>query len=205
MNREALKALGLTDEQINSVMTEHGKTIESHKTKVTDLESSVTDLQGQLTQRDTDLTALKKDAKGSEELQTKLSDLQKQYDTDKGAFETKLKDTQLSSALKLALTGKVHDADLVTTLIDKATIELGADGNVTKGLDEQIKNLQESKSFLFVEKQEEKSPLFKGLTPADGKKGEDKEKNTSEDFGKSLAQLAAGNADLDKARDSYFG
>ena len=205
MKRDFLEGLGLDKEKVDSIMVEHGKTIGSHKLKVTDLESSVTDLQGQLTQRDTDLKDLKKKAEGSEELQTQLTNLQTTYDTEKTGFETKLKDTQLNSALKLVLAGKVHDLDYAITQIDKEKIELDADGNVTKGLDEQITTLQESKSFLFVEKQEEKSLLFKGLTPADGKKGEDKEKNTSEDFGKSLAQLAVGNADLDKARDSYFG
>lgn len=205
MNREFLKGLGMDDAAIDKVMAEHGKTVESHKSKVTVLESSVTDLQGQLTQRDTDLKDLKKKAEGSEELQTQLTTLQGKYDTETADFATKLKDTQLNSALKLALAGKVHDLDYAITQIDKEKIELDAEGNVTKGLDEQVTPLRESKSFLFVEKQEEKSPLFKGLTPADGKKGEDKEKNTSEDFGKSLAQLAAGNADLDKARDSYFG
>lgn len=53
-------------------------------------------------------------------------------------------------ALKLALKGKVHDAELVIDLIDKAKIELSDDGIISKGLDEQIKELQKSKSFLFV-------------------------------------------------------
>ncbi|WP_342505631.1 phage scaffolding protein [Sporosarcina sp. FSL K6-2383] len=205
MNREFLKGLGLDDAAIDKIMAEHGKTVESHKSKVTDLESSVTDLKGQLTQRDSDLKDLKKKAEGSEELQTQLTTLQGKYDTETADFETKLKDTNLATAMKLDLIGKVHDVDMVIGQIDKSKIKVDETGKVTEGLDEQIKTLQESKSFLFVEKQEEKSPLFKGLTPADGKKGEDKEKNTSEDFGKSLAHLAAGNADLDKARDSYFG
>lgn len=167
MNREFLKGLGLDDEAVEKVMTEHGKSIESQKSKVTDLESSVTDLQGQLTQRDADLKDLKKKAEGSEELQTQLTTLQGKYDTDKADYETKLKDTQLSSALKLALNGKVHDADLVASIIDKATIELDAGGNVTKGLDEQITSLREAKSFLFVP-ESNTPPAIKGATPSQG-------------------------------------
>lgn len=169
MNREFLKGLGLDDAAIDKVMAEHGKTVESHKTKTSGLEASVTDLQGQLTQRDTDLKDLKKKAEGSEELQTQLTTLQATYDADKAGFETKLKDTQLNSALKLALTGKVHDTDLVTTLIDKATIELSADGNVAKGLDEQIKTLQASKSFLFVpEVNPAAGVVISGAKPVEG-------------------------------------
>lgn len=205
MNREFLKGLGLDDASIDKVMAEHGKTVESHKTKAADLQISLDGLNEQLKQRDKDLKDLKDKAKGSEELQQKLTDLQSKYDTEKSDFETKLKDTQLFSALKLALAGKVHDADLVTSLIDKATIELDADGNVTKGLDEQLKTLQESKSFLFVPDQKETSSIFRGFNPLDGKKDDGKEKDKSEDFGKSLAQFSTGNADLEKARDSYFG
>lgn len=170
MNREFLKGLGLDDEAVNKAMAEHGKSIESHKAKNTDLANTITDLQGQITQRDTDLTALKKDAKGSEELQTKLSDLQKQYDEDKSTYETKIKDTQLNSALKLALAGKVHDTDIVSSLINRESIELGEDGNVTKGLSEQIKSLKESKAFLFVA--EDATPSApKGVKPVDGDPG----------------------------------
>lgn len=167
MKRDFLEGLGLDKEKVDSIMVEHGKTIESHKSKVTDLEASVTDLQGQLTQRDTDLKDLKKKAEGSEELQTQLTTLQGKYDTETADFATKLKDTQLSSALKLALAGKVHDADLVTSLIDKATIELDKDGNVAKGLEEQIKTLQESKSFLFVQ-ESNTPPGIKGAKPGEG-------------------------------------
>ncbi|MEK4403450.1 phage scaffolding protein [Sporosarcina sp. FSL K6-6792] len=169
MNREFLKGLGLDDAAIDKVMAEHGKTVESHKLKTSGLETSVSDLQGQLTQRDTDLNDLKKKAEGSEELQTQLTTLQATYDTEKAGFETKLKDTQFNSALKLALTGKVHDVDYAISLIDKEKIELDADGNVTKGLDEQIKPLRESKSFLFVAEGETAPGIvIQGAKPAEG-------------------------------------
>ena len=200
MNKEQLIALGLTEDQANSVVTGFGQMIP--KSRLDEKIEEVKGLNATIKERDTQLEDLKKvDAKG---LQTKIDELQTANDTAKTEYESKLKDAQLSSAVKLALAGKVHDADLVSTLIDKATIELDADGNVTKGLDEQIKTLQESKSFLFAEKEEANS-VFRGFTPTDGKKADGKEKDTSEDFGKNLAQLAAGNADLDKARDSYFG
>ncbi|MHA6258348.1 phage scaffolding protein [Sporosarcina sp. CAU 1771] len=173
MNREFLKGLGLDDEAVNKAMAEHGKAIESQKSKVAELQASNEDLAGQLTQRDSDLKELQGKAKGNEELQTQLTELQSKYDTEKTEFATRLKDTQLSGALKLALAGKVHDADLVAGLIDKATIELGEEGNITKGLDEQIKTLQESKSFLFVPEKDETNTLS-GAKPLEGNQGEPK-------------------------------
>lgn len=201
MNKEQLVALGLTDEQADKVVAGFGQMIP--KSRLDEKIEEVKGLNATIKERDTQLEDLKKvDAKG---LQAKIDELQTANETAKTEYESNLKDTQLNNALKLALVGKVHDLDYAITQIDKGKIELDADGNVTKGLDEQVTPLRETKSFLFVEKQEEKLPLFKGLTPTDGKKADGKEKDTSEDFGKNLAQLAAGNADLDKARDSYFG
>lgn len=67
MNREQLKELGLTDEQIESVMKEHGKAIQSVKpaddyeelknTKAT-LEQQLSDLQGTLETKETELQGI---------------------------------------------------------------------------------------------------------------------------------------------------
>lgn len=201
MKREFLEGLGLEKEKIDSIMAEHGKTVETHKTKQTELSTSLDDLKKQLADRDKDLKDLKKKAEGSEELQTRFTELETKYNQEKSDFETKLRDTQLSSALKLALAGKVHDADLVTGLIDKTKIELGEDGSVTKGLDEQIKEPQTSKSFLFVPETGTPSGI-RGATPPSG---DPEPKGSNDSFGKKLAEEAAkSNTGLDEARKSYF-
>ena len=166
MKREFLENLGLDKEAIDKVMAEHGKTIETHKSKVTDLTASNEDLQEQIKQRDKDLKALEKQSEGNETLQKEFADLKTKYDTEKAEYEQKLKDNEINSALKLALTGKVHDADLTLSLIDRESIVLDAKGEV-KGLDEQVKTLQESKPFLFVAEGATQKP--KGATPKDGK------------------------------------
>ncbi|MBG9548341.1 phage scaffolding protein [Cytobacillus firmus] len=169
MNREFLKNLGIEETLIDSIMAEHGKTVQSLQAKNTDLTTNLDDLKKQMDQRDKDLKELKKQAEGSEELQKKLDDLQKQYDTEKAAYAQKLKDMQLTSALKLTLAADVHDTDLVATLLDKSKIELDENGNIKAGLKEQLEALRESKAFLFVPKQEGSDQKFKGFSPADGK------------------------------------
>lgn len=166
MKREFLENFGLEKEAIDKIMAEHGKTVEAQKTKVTDLAASNEDLQEQIKQRDNDLKTLKKQAEGNENLQKEFADLQEKYNAEKAAFEKKLKDNEVNSALKLALAGKVHDADLTLSLIDRESIVLDAKGEV-KGLEEQVKTLKESKPFLFVE--EEAAPKPKGATPKEGK------------------------------------
>lgn len=167
MNREFLKGLGLDDAAIDKVMAEHGKTVNTAKETLTTAQTERDTLKTQLAERDKDLTDLKGKAKGSEELQTQLTTLQTKYDSETADFASKLKETQLNSAIKLALAGKVHDTDYAITLIDKEKVKFDKDGNVTEGLDEQVTTLQTSKSFLFVEKQEEKPPAFKGTKPGE--------------------------------------
>ncbi|MGE8207836.1 phage scaffolding protein [Heyndrickxia sp. NPDC080065] len=182
MNKEQLIALGLTEEQADKVIAGYGQMIP--KSRLDEKIKEVKDLEKQIRDRDKQLEDLKKiDAKG---LQEKIQELQKENETAKTEYEIKLKDTQLTSALKLALNGKAHDTDLVASLIDKTTIELGEDGNITKGLDEQIKTLQESKSFLFVQK-DSGNGGFRGFTPASGspQNSNDSANQKNADFGKS--------------------
>jgi len=196
MNKEQLIALGLTEEQADKVVAGFGTMIP--KTRLDEKINEVKDLKTQLTDRDTQLEELKKvDAEG---LQAKITELQKANDDSKVAFEQQLKDVQMASALKLALAGKVHDADLVSGLVDKTKIELNEDGTIKGGLDEQVKSLQESKSFLFVP--ETKPAGIRGAKPGGdpvgGSKGE------TDNFGKKVADLAKSSEGLEKARDSYF-
>jgi chromosome segregation ATPase len=199
MKREFLEGLGIDKEKIDSIMAEHGKTVETHKSKQTELSTSLEDLKKQLADRDKDLKDLKKKAEGSEELQSKFTELETKYNQETADFETKLKDTKLSSALKLALAGKVHDTELVTGLIDKTKIELGDDGNVSKGLDEQIKELQTSKSFLFVP--EKKDQTLRGFIPSGGKG----DLNNQSEIGASFAKMANERTQAPKNENNPWG
>jgi len=183
--KELLKNAGIAEDQIETIVANAAKEAPKHvvpKTKYNDLSTEKKTLETQLSERDTQLEELKKvDVEG---LQTKITELQQANETTKQQYEKDLKNERLSSALKLALTGKVHDTDLVTGLIDRNTIELSEDGKVTKGLDEQLKSLQESKSFLFVP--EKQQPTFKGWVPAGGL-GEGEE---TSDVGSNFAKMA---------------
>lgn len=182
--KELLKNAGVEESKIEGIITNFNKEVPKYlipKDKFNDLNQTKKDLEDQISERDKQLEELKKvDAKG---LQEKIDELQKANETAKTEYETKLKETQLSSALKLALAGKVHDADLVAGLIDKSKIELGDDGNVSKGLDEQIKTLQESKSFLFVPDKKD-TQKFKGFVPGGGNSDSENQSDIGADFAK---------------------
>lgn len=198
MTKEQLIALGLTEEQANSVITGFGSMIP--KSRFDEVNDAKKQLETDIASRDKQLEELKKvDAEG---LQAQIEKLQGENATAKQEYESKLKETQLSGAIKLALAGKVHDADIAISQIDKTTIELDAEGKVTKGLDEQLKTLQESKPFLFVP---ETSQTLKGVIPVTPIE-KDKDGNpVAGSYGKQLAESSnQGAKELADAQKSYF-
>jgi len=111
-------------------------------------------LKADLTERDKQLETLTPLATGNEELMNQIKQLQEANESTKAEFEGKVKEVTLNSAMKLALNDKVLDFDIVSGLIDKNSIELDENGNIVKGLEEQIASLQEAKSFLFKPNEE---------------------------------------------------
>jgi hypothetical protein len=112
----------------------------------------------------TKLEAAQAAAKGAEALQAQIASLT----AEKTAAEERVKQVQITAALRLALTGSVHDAALVAGLIDTDKLEISDTGEVTAGLDEQIAALRESKAFLFTENAVPQTPKPQGWKPADG-------------------------------------
>lgn len=90
LTREFLKEYGLSDEQITSVMTEHGKTVSGLKNDVQSLTSERDSLKEQVTDRDKQLDDLKKSAGNSEELQNQIKQLQDDNKAASKDHETKL-------------------------------------------------------------------------------------------------------------------
>lgn len=182
MKKEDLIAMGLSEEQADAVVGKYGTMIP--KERFDEVNKAKKTLEDQVKNHETQLKDLQDKAKGNEELQKTITDLQQANETAKTEYEQQLKDERMSAALKFSLLSKVHDVDLVAGLIDKTTIELSEDGKVTKGLDEQLKSLQESKSFLFVP--EKQQPTFKGWVPAGGLS----EGEGTSDMGSNFAKMA---------------
>lgn len=89
-------------------------------------------------------------------MKEQIETLQKAVKEAKETHEKEMSELKMSNAIKLAISGKVHDEELVAGLFDKSKLLLGEDGKIT-GLDEQLKSIQESKKFLFKESADEKT------------------------------------------------
>lgn len=160
MNREFLKELGLSDEQIDKVMAEHGKTVNSMKEKadkVETLESQIEDYKQQLANRDKQLDELSEKAKGNEELTAQINELKEQNEQTKQEYEEKLQKQAFEHKLESTLAAaKVKNVKAVKALLDLDSIKL--DGDKLLGLDEQLNNLKENESYLFQEDKPNPSP-----------------------------------------------
>lgn len=148
MKREELKELGLTDEQIGSVMALHGVTVNELNSKVSTAEQQATQYQEQLDKNQSELDDFKAKSKGNEDLEKQVTDLQTRLDQNKTDSEQQIADIKKSSAIDLALTqAGAKNIKAAKALLDGESLELTDEG--LKGLDDQLAALKESDGYLF--------------------------------------------------------
>lgn len=136
MKRKQLEELGLQEEQIKKIMDLNGADIEKAKGESSDLQAENEALKSQMSERDKDLTA-------------QFNDLKKKYDKDTADLTQKLATNRLNSAIDQSLSkANARNNKAIKGLLNMDEIKLDDDGNLT-GLDEQIKSLQKSDSYLF--------------------------------------------------------
>lgn len=168
--KELLKKAGVEEAKLDGVVGDINKELPKHmvpKDKYNDLSEAKKKLETDLQARDGQLEELKKTAGASEDLKKQIETLQTENKTAAEKYDADLKDLTLTNAIKMALTGKVHDESLATGLIDKTKLVI--DGDKIVGLDEQLKGLQESKAFLFKPADGSQPPGFVPKVGADGK------------------------------------
>lgn len=160
MKRDFLKELELSDEQIDAVMKEHGKAINEYKEKsdkVESLESQISDYEQQIKDRDQQLEGLQDKAKNnkglSEEIDRLKQENQQAADEWKQKLESQQKDFAIENALRDA---KAKNPKIAKNALDLDGIEI-KDGKLL-GLDEQIKEIQESDGYLFEQEQPNNDP-----------------------------------------------
>jgi hypothetical protein len=211
MTLESLMASGLSQDQAKQVLEAHKAAVSGSyvpKARFDEVNTQLTNANAQVKERDTQIAGLKKFEGDNAALQTRISELETANQTKDNEMKAALAKERKSNAMRLSLAGKVHDADLVLSQIDTEKVAVGDDGKLT-GFDEQVKALQESKKFLFVEETPKANPYagFRvvGKTPPEGGDNPPAEQNTPEAFGANLAKRKMAAADAaKKAQDHYF-
>lgn len=164
MKRDILKNLGLSDDVIEKIMTEHGNSVNALKSKQLDLETQIADYKTQLSERDKQLEGLNKSAGDSEVLKQKIAELQASNKQSSEAYEAKLAKMALDNAVNLALTTSgAKNAKAVKALLNLENAKM--DGETVIGLAEQISKLKETDAYMF---NAEQKPTIAGTQPNSG-------------------------------------
>lgn len=172
MTRKQLEDLGLSKEQVDSIMKINGDDIENAKSasaaEIKNLETEVSGLKTQVSDRDKQLETLKASAGDNEALTKQIADLQAENTKAKETHESEMTQLKVDFAVEKALTGaNAKNIKAVKALLNLTDAKLDKDGNV-KGLSEQIEKLTtgEDTKFLFdAPQQKQQQQTFKGFQP----------------------------------------
>ena len=150
MTREFLEEKGITDkETINEILNKFHEGIKDYKDnaeRVKTLETENDNLKKQISERDKDLKELKK--VDVSEMQNKIDELENKNKTQKEEYDKQLIETRKGLLIENALiSSKAKNLKAIKGLLDMDKITLENDS--INGLDEQIKSLKESDSYLF--------------------------------------------------------
>ena len=147
MKKEELTAKGLTDEQAKDVMDIYTEEMKGMipKSRFDEVNTAKADLEKQEADRDKQLKTLKDEAKDSEAMQNKITELEEANKKTKKDYEDKIHDMKLTSAIKDQLTDCKYP-DLVADKFDRSKLILAEDGSVS-GLAEQLKVVKETYKF----------------------------------------------------------
>lgn len=155
---DLITSLGIADDKKTAATASVHKFLDGDfvtKARFNEINEKNKTLTEQVEERDKQLKDIKKNVGDNEELKSQIEKLQADNKEQQKASDTKFKELQLSTAIKLAIADKAQDADIVSGLFDKNKLILGEDGKVT-GLDEQLKTIKENKPFLFKDDSDNK-------------------------------------------------
>lgn len=196
MKKEEFTALGISEELAEKAEKASEKELEGYveKTKLDEAKKENQTLQQSVKDRDKQLEDLKKASGDNEELKKQIETLQGENKAAKEKYDAEMKELKLTTAIKLAVAGKVHDEDIAAGLFDRSKLILSDDGKVT-GLEEQLKSIQKEKAFLFKETQPAGGGTGKPKPPYKPQNGETHNEGYA-------AQYAAQKNEAEKAKAS---
>lgn len=166
MTKEQLIALGLDDAAATKVAAASAEELKTYVAKTTfdEVNTAKTTLEGQIKDHGKQLETLKKSTGDAEALKIEITKLQEANKTTKTEYDAKIKQMQIDNAVDKALTGaKVKNAKAVRALLELEKAEL--DGDKIKGLDEQLKKLQDAEDSKFLFNAAEEPPKIVGMAP----------------------------------------
>jgi hypothetical protein len=153
MTLEQLMEMGLDEETSKKILKAYQDSLKDRYVPIerfNEVNEEKKELKTQIEDRDKQLKELKIKAAGNEELTTKITELETLNNQTKEEYETKITALRKETSIELRLKDeKAKSIKAVKALLDLDKVSL--DGDNLIGLDEQLKTLKESESYLFGE------------------------------------------------------
>lgn len=149
--------MGLEKNQINTIMSDYGKTVNGLKEQVDTLTAERDSFKNQVNESNKQLNELKGKVKDNDEAQKQIADLQNQLKDSEANAKAELLTVKKNNAINDALRdAHVRDNKAIMPFLDTDAIKYNDDG--LTGLKGQIEELQKNKAFLFEQPEPETKP-----------------------------------------------
>lgn len=193
MNRETLKALELSDEQIDKVMAEHGKSVSDKQSQIDETNNKVKELENDKESLSKQVTALEKKANDYNSLEEENNQLQEEIKD----YKVKVATNDLDKQILKEVSKDAHDPDDVFLFIDKDKFNRDEETGEITNFNDVMQELRSSKAYLFNQSSNpagsEGNPEGKEEKPGNpeyksgGQQGNGKQEVNYEKKGKELA------------------
>ena len=144
MKRQFLEDMGLTKEQVDSIMDENGKDIEAAKGELDQVKTELEQTKNQLQEANTTIDGFK----DYEQVKSQVLEYKTKYEQSTAEYEAKIADMQFGTALDAAITtAGGRNAKAIKALLDVEALKKSKDQ--TADIKAAIEACQKENTYLF--------------------------------------------------------
>ena len=147
MNRDKLREMGLSDENVSAIMAEYGKGVEAGKAEKEELAAKVKQLEAQITEANGKIEAFK--SMDIDRIKAEAEEYKTKYEKTAKDSAREIEGIRLQHAVENGLRDAgARNIKAAAALLDMAKVTLNDDGTAA-GLKEQLENIKKDNGFLF--------------------------------------------------------
>lgn len=144
MKRKFLEDMGLTKEQVDSIMAENGNDIEAAKGELEQTKAELEQTKTQLEEANTTIDGFK----DYDQVKGQVDEYKAKYETSKAEYEAQIADMQFGASLEAAITtAGGRNAKAIKALLDVESLKASKDQ--TADIKAAIESCQKDNSYLF--------------------------------------------------------
>lgn len=144
MKRKFLEDMGLSKEQVDSIMAENGNDIEAAKADVNRVKAELEQTKNQLQEANTTIDGFK----DYDQVKSQVEEYKNKYEQSKAEYEGKIADMQFGSSLEAAISAVGgRNAKAITALLDVETLKKSKDQSAD--IKAALEACQKENAYLF--------------------------------------------------------